>query len=366
MIRLCLTGDVMTGRGIDQILPHPCDPQLFEDYLRSALDYVALAERAGGEVPGPARFDYIWGDALDELRHRRPDAWMVNLETAITTRGKPEAKGIHYRMNPANLPALTEAGIDCCALSNNHVLDWGPIGLIDTLAAVRKGGIRTAGAGRDLWEASQPASIELSRFCRVLVFSVGVESSGIPAHWAARLDGPGVRLLPDLSEETAKRLASHLLRHRKPGDIVILSIHWGSNWGFKVEKAQKIFAHRLIDYGASDIVHGHSSHHARPIEIYRQRLILYGCGDCINDYEGIRDYDAYRADLVPIYLADVNEEQGTLAASRVVLFKLRGFRLTTAPFRDVEWFKTVMNVHCLDFGTALALNADCSLSLVQL
>ena len=69
----------MTGRGIDQILPHPCDPQLFEDYLRSALDYVALAERAGGEVPRPARFDYIWGDALDELRHRRPDAWIVNL-----------------------------------------------------------------------------------------------------------------------------------------------------------------------------------------------------------------------------------------------------------------------------------------------
>lgn len=63
--RLFLCGDVMTGRGIDQILPHPCDPQIHEPYVTSALDYVRLAEQANGAVPRPAAPSYIWGDALD-------------------------------------------------------------------------------------------------------------------------------------------------------------------------------------------------------------------------------------------------------------------------------------------------------------
>ena len=112
-VTLFLAGDVMTGRGIDQILPRPGDPRLFEPYVSSALEYVALAERESGPLPRPVGFSYIWGDALAELGRVAPDARIVNLETAVTTSDDAwPGKGIHYRMNPANLPCLTAAGLD--------------------------------------------------------------------------------------------------------------------------------------------------------------------------------------------------------------------------------------------------------------
>jgi len=105
-VRLFLCGDVMTGRGIDQILPHPSQQHLFEPYLRSALGYVKLAEQVTGPMRRPVDFAYIWGDTLAELNRVQPDARIVNLETAITrSEDAWPDKGIHYRMHPANIPA---------------------------------------------------------------------------------------------------------------------------------------------------------------------------------------------------------------------------------------------------------------------
>ena len=147
-VTLFLCGDVMTGRGIDQILPHPGSPRLHEPYLNSAVSYVDLAQRASGPIPRPADFAYIWGDGLGALTRTAPDARIVNLETAITVSDThwPE-KGIHYRMHPANLRCLTAAHINCCVLANNHVLDWGYAGLAETVAALREADIQTTGAG---------------------------------------------------------------------------------------------------------------------------------------------------------------------------------------------------------------------------
>ena len=343
MIKLFLSGDVMTGRGIDQILPHPCEPEIYEDYLKSALDYVALAERVHGLIETPVSFDYIWGEALDELSQRKPDARIVNLETAVTASDAPEPKGINYRMNPANIAALTVAGLDACLLSNNHVLDWGEDGLLDTLDAVRGAGILTAGAGRNLPEASAPAIIQVAPSCRVLVFGLGLESSGIPPFWAAGAHRPGIRFLPSLSKKTAEALASEVTTQKQPGDIAVLSIHWGSNWGYRIAAEQQAFARTLIDLGACDILHGHSSHHARAIEIYRRKLILYGCGDFINDYEGIRGHEEFRGDLLPMYLPEVNEADGALEALTIVLFQMRRFSLRRASLQDAQWFQAEIN-----------------------
>jgi poly-gamma-glutamate synthesis protein (capsule biosynthesis protein) len=84
MITLFLCGDVMTGRGIDQVLPHPNDPVLHEPYMTSAKGYVELAEEANGPIPKPVDYAYIWGDALRELEQRAPDVRINNLETSIT------------------------------------------------------------------------------------------------------------------------------------------------------------------------------------------------------------------------------------------------------------------------------------------
>jgi poly-gamma-glutamate synthesis protein (capsule biosynthesis protein) len=84
-ITLFLCGDVMTGRGIDQVLPHPGDPLIHEHYMKSALGYVKIAEEVNGPIARPVDFSYIWGDALGELDCRAPDLRIINLETSVTT-----------------------------------------------------------------------------------------------------------------------------------------------------------------------------------------------------------------------------------------------------------------------------------------
>ncbi len=102
---------------------------------------------------------------------------------------------------------------------------------------------------------------------------------------------------------------------RQRGDVVIVSIHWGSNWGYGVDDDQVRFACRLIE-GGVDVIHGHSSHHPRPVEVYRGRLILYGCGDCIDDYEGISGHEEFRDDLRLLYFPSVAADTGALDALR--------------------------------------------------
>lgn len=124
-VKLFLCGDVMTGRGIDQILSHPSVPILYEAYVKNALDYVALAEHLHGPIPRSVEGSYIWGDALERLMQASPDVRVINLETSITRSADAwPGKGIHYRMHPDNINCITVAGIDCCVLANNHVLDW--------------------------------------------------------------------------------------------------------------------------------------------------------------------------------------------------------------------------------------------------
>jgi poly-gamma-glutamate synthesis protein (capsule biosynthesis protein) len=294
-ITVFLCGDVMTGRGIDQILPHPGDLHIHEQYVRDAKRYVNLAEERHGLIPGPVGFSYIWGDALGELERVSPDVRIVNLETSITSRDDYwKGKGINYRMNPATIACLTAADIDVCSLANNHVLDWGYNGLKETLRTLEKAGINTAGAGSDLKSAVAPTVIEAPGKGRVIVFSCGLASSGIPSSWAAAENKAGVNLLPDLSDKVVLGIGNRIRMIKRQGDIIVVSIHWGGNWGYEIAREQCNFAHGLIDTAGADIIHGHSSHHVMGIEVYRDRPIMYGCGDFINDYAGIGGYETFR------------------------------------------------------------------------
>ena len=362
-IRVCLCGDVMTGRGIDQVLPHPGDPTLHESCVRDARDYVRLAEEANGPIPRPADFAYIWGDALGEMRKPGVDARVINLETSVTRCDDHwPGKEIHYRMHPANVGCLTAAGVDCCCLANNHVLDWGYGGLAETLATLDAARIARAGAGRDATEAAAPAALTVPGRGGVLVFALGSTTSGIPRVWAATPDRSGVNLLPNLSEGTARRVAADLSKLRRPGDVVIASVHWGSNWGYDVSRDQTDFAHALIEGGA-DVVFGHSSHHPRPIEVYRDRPVFYGCGDFLNDYEGIGGYERYRGDLRLLHLIDLDPEDGRLAAARLVPFRVRRFRLDRAPEADANWLRDTLNRYGERFGTRLIADPSGGLTL---
>lgn len=362
-VTLALCGDVMTGRGIDQALPHPGDPAIYEPFMRSALDYVALAERVNGPIPRPVDPAYLWGDALPLLEREAPDARLINLETAVTTSATPwPDKGITYRMHPANLPCLTVARVDCCVLANNHTLDWGRAGLCETLRSMREAGMRTVGAGLDRVEAAAPAEFGWPGRGRVLVWAWGLPSSGIPFSWAATAERAGVNLLEDLSPRSLAHVAEQIRAARQSGDRVVVSLHWGGNWGYAIPPAHRDFARQLISVAGVDLVYGHSSHHPLGMEVYQERLILYGCGDLINDYEGIVGYEEYRPDLGVIILATLAAD-GRLARGRLLPFRRRRFRLWRATHDEAAWLARRLSRVSRQGGVTLELQADATLEL---
>ena len=114
-VTLFLCGDVMTGRGVDQVLAYACPPHLYESHAASARDYVALAERVCGRITGPLSPAELWADAREPLARASPDARIVNLETSVTLCEDAQPKRINYRMHPGNVPCLTAARLDACA-----------------------------------------------------------------------------------------------------------------------------------------------------------------------------------------------------------------------------------------------------------
>jgi poly-gamma-glutamate capsule biosynthesis protein CapA/YwtB (metallophosphatase superfamily) len=331
-----LGGDVMTGRGVDQVLPHPGPPRLQEEFVVDARSYVDLAERVNGPIPKPVEAAWPWGDALAVMDEEPSAVRVMNLETSVTgSEERAPRKAVHYRMSPDNLACLEVARADVWTLANNHVLDHGRPGLLETLTTLHDAALRTAGAGADENEAWTPAVIERPS-ARVVVCSVAHVSSGVPTDWTASGHRPGVALLPDLSEGTAEMVADLLLHDARPGDVRVVSVHWGGNWGYGVSHEQRRFAHRLLDTGVH-VVHGHSSHHPRPVEVYHDRLVVYGCGDLVNDYEGIGGHAQFRDDLRLLYLAELAVGSGELCRLRMVPFQARRMRLWRATREDGEW-----------------------------
>jgi len=364
LITLFLCGDVTTGRGIDQILAHPSDPTIHEPYMKDARGYVEIGERVNGPIPRSVAPDYIWGDTLDELERSAPDLRIINLETSVTKSDDYwEGKQIHYRMHPENADCITAAKIDVCSLANNHVLDWGYIGLEETLETLRKAKIRGVGAGMNLIEAEAPAIVEVLGKGRVIVFAVGSPTGGMPLNWAASEKRSGINLLRDFSDDTIQDLRKKVREVKQERDIVVLSIHWEGNWGYHVPQKEIDFAHRLIEEAGIDLIHGHSSHHVKGIEVYQDRLILYGCGDFLNDYEGIGGYEHYRSDLGLMYFASVDSSTGKLVQLQMTPTQIKHFKVNRASRDDALWLAHTLNREGRMFGTRARVDEDNRLTL---
>jgi len=350
----------MTGRGIDQILPYSGDPSLYGAFSNDARTYVDRAEKVNGKIDYPVDNDYIWGELTRSREFQATDARIVNLETAITVsddywNGKP----IHYRMHPSNVGVLKAARVTCCALSNNHILDWGYPGLDETLDSLDKAGIQYAGAGNSKGSAEAPTIIERrEKEGRIIVFSASTGCSGVPQEWDAGENKSGVNRLSDFSYRTAKGIGENIKKIKGAGDLVIYSIHWGNNWGYDIPDARRSFAHYLIDEAGVDLIHGHSSHHIRGIEVHSGKLILYGCGDIINDCEGIHASMSFikrvgtrlyhfrkpvRSDLGLIYYPVLNQLSGNLESLRMFPIQIRNLRINPAEEKDVIWMQKVLN-----------------------
>jgi poly-gamma-glutamate synthesis protein (capsule biosynthesis protein) len=413
MVKIFLCGDVMTGRGIDQILPYPSNPELKEPFVKDARDYIRFAEEINGKINYPVSFDYIWGDALKELEKEKVDVRIINLETTITTSNNFLPKAINYRMNPKNIDVLKIFKVDVACLANNHILDFGEEGLLETIETLKKNGILTVGAGKNIKEAEKPVVIKIDPFRKVrvesekvsvIIFNYADVSSGVPIWWKAEKNKAGVNLLnadytdltqtmqnnntdnPDLTQneqtfnkdadyadftqnmqnkiskwsafhsasyasssaESAFYDAQSALNKISAGSasssaksaFKIFSIHWGPNWGYEISEEERNFAHRLIDEANIDIVFGHSSHHFKGIETYKGKLIIYGAGDFINDYEGIGGYEEFRGDLVLGYVVEIKN----LKINKLILlpFRIKKFRLNYCTDEEIDWIFNIL------------------------
>lgn len=247
---LALTGDVMLGRLMNQVLI----------------------------TRGPA---YPWGNTLPLLRGA--DLTVMNLECVIATSGRPWTrwpKAFHFRADPIALDALQEAGVDFVSLANNHVLDYGEEALLEMLERLDAAGIAHAGAGRNRIEAAAPALLDMDGL-RIGVLAFTDNEPG----WAAGDDRPGTNYLRVTTEpEQFERVRHGIAEARRLGaHLVIISNHWGPNMRERPSPEFRDFARAAIDAGA-DLYVGHSAHLFQGVEIHRGRPILYDAGDFVDDY----------------------------------------------------------------------------------
>ncbi len=248
-IQLLFVGDCMFGR-------------LVNDFL----------EGAPPEQP--------WGDTLPIFR--QADWRVCNLECVLSDRGAPsapESKAFHFRSAPKNVAVLLAAGIDAVSIANNHVLDYGEEALLQMLEVLDRAGIAHSGAGENFAKASAAACANV-RGVRV---GLAAFTDNEPS-WEAAAARPGTFYLPvDPTDRRAQHLLALVQEYKRGLDVLIVSAHWGSNWGYEPTEEHIAMAHALVDAGA-DLIFGHSSHVFRGIEFYRGCPILYGAGNFIDDY----------------------------------------------------------------------------------
>jgi len=162
---------------------------------------------------------------------------------------------------------------------------------------------------------------------------------------------PGVNLLPDLSENTVAHIKKQVNKIKRQGDIIVVSIHWGGNWGYNIAPKQTAFAHKLIDAAGVDLIHGHSSHHAIGIEVYKHKLILYGSGDFLNDYEGIQGHENYRGDLALMYFPSIDPMTGKFVRMQMIPMQIKHLKVNNASKKDTRWLKRILDREGKKFGT---------------
>jgi poly-gamma-glutamate capsule biosynthesis protein CapA/YwtB (metallophosphatase superfamily) len=312
-LKLLFVGDVMLGRLVNQML----------------------------RVKPPT---YPWGDTLPLFREA--DVRLCNLECVISDRGTPWSatpKVFHFRSDAKNVAVLNAAQIDAVSLANNHALDFSYEGLFDMLRHLEQAGIRFAGAGATSKEASAPIIWEVQG--RKLGFIAFTDNE---PGWAASEEQPGVWYVPmRVRGRQAQYLFEVVQQTKAEVAYLIVSAHWGSNWGYTPPSEHRLFARALIDRGA-DIIFGHSSHVVRGIEVYQNRPIIYGAGDFIDDY-AVDEVE--RNDQSFLFTIELN---GT-TLSRLLLYPtvIRDFQARRAKNSECHAMATHMQRLCKQLNTTM-------------
>ncbi len=318
-ITLALLGDVMLGRLVDE-----------EAQARSPQSF--------------------WADTLPLLRGA--DAVIANLECALTRHRSPwslSPKTFHFRADPTRVELLRTANVRCVSLANNHVLDFGENGLLETLTTLECAGIAYAGAGRDLAEARRPALLDVEGLS--IAFLAVTDNQ---PDFAAGPDRPGTRYLDcDAGDMVPEPSETEIAALRNQGaDLIVLSAHLGPNMVLRPSLALRSYATAAVDRGV-DLVHGHSAHLFQAAERLSKGLVLHDCGDALDDYAVDPEL---RNDWSFVFLLDV--EAGRPLRLRLVPLKLSFAKVSLARGAEFEAICRRMRQLSSDFGTELTPTAE--------
>lgn len=220
--------------------------------------------------------DYPFAEAMPFFRSA--DIVVGNLESPISTRGTAvENKTFTLRAAPIAARALKSAGFRVVSLANNHSLDFGPIALQDTLAALDENGILASGAGMDLEDARAPAILKI----KGETFAFLSYSLTFPLEFYASAGRPGT------APGYADYVRADIRKAKRSADFVVVSFHWGAELLTAAKDYQVKLGRQAIDWGA-DLVLGHHPHVLQEIELYKGRLIVYSLGNFVFGSESNR------------------------------------------------------------------------------
>ncbi|KAL7551835.1 hypothetical protein ACHAWF_015035 [Thalassiosira exigua] len=362
-------GDNMLGRAVQLSFPSQAPGEEYISDSCPAFHYLDMCLHPSGHPDGDPRLDeirrlnregrYLWKDYRQLVVDPPPDLRVLNFESHVTrsihNEDLPSWKGIRYHAHADNLEAMLRPYAEAdhggnaaspvvVSLANNHAMDYGRTAFeAETLPALEElegalPSVSAIGGGRNWIDASRPAAFGL-REKDVRVFAVSSGCSGSLTSWWATKEKSGVVGLPALTSEGAVDRAVQIIKramdaHPPSNDgLTILSVHMGPNWALKGEDEGDIacrreFAHRVIDECGVDMVYGHSSHHVRGMEVYAGKLILYGTGDIVNDYEGFENPGEEKYNrLGGVYVADVDADYGNFVQLRIVPMFMNRLRL---------------------------------------
>ena len=338
-LRIGLTGDVMLGRNVDRRQRHPSRE--------------------------PAA---VWGDVRERLRSL--DGLVINLECCLSTRGDPwerTYRPFHFRADPSwAIPALEAAGVDCCALANNHVLDFEEPALVDTLEHLDDAGIARAGAGRTLDEALEPAVFEVDRGAdddrttadggidplKIALVSL---TDNTP-EYGAGVDEPGTAHVEiDVDDDRTRTRVKTALDRASAADpdLLVASLHWGPNMVTEPPPSFEAFGRWLVERGV-DVVHGHSAHVFQGIEVHDGAPILYDTGDFVDDYAVDRELRNDRGFLYELHV----DRDGVPVELGLVPTEIRDCSVHLADGDTATWSRERVRERSSAYGTTFERDGE--------
>lgn len=204
---------------------------------------------------------------------RAADVAMVNLETAVTLRGTPAAKEYNFRASPAAFTALRAAGVDAVSMANNHGLDFGQVGLADSLAGAAAARFPVIGIGRNDAAAYQPYRTVVRGQRIAIIAATQVIDRRLIASWTA-----GPRQAGLASAKEVPRLTRAVAQARKSSDTVVVFLHWGTEGAQCPNAAQRTLVVDLVKAGA-DVIVGSHAHVLQGAGRIGPAFVAYGLGN---------------------------------------------------------------------------------------